>query len=419
LPAKPSSDDSRILGAQAGDELARCSITLLLAEPFFAHILGAVTRIITDEVETMGVAISTGRPQLYVCPRFLLKDLRAESARVAVLKHEILHLLFKHPLRDKPGWNPDISNLAADLVVNQYIGNWKLPAGAVTIDAIQELYPGLELEAGMDLDYYYKKLMSFVSDNGETFDDLINNGNSKRGEHHRWGAGIGDDAEDSERKLSVAARLAAADGEINRIALLAEERMSASQRGLLPGALQQMLQTMKERLRPSIDWKRALRIFASASGRTRVATTMKRRSRRFGTFPGVRIRRYRRLVVVIDTSGSISDDELSLFFREIDGMLATGSMVTIVECDAKVQRSYPYTGKWPEKTEGHGGTDFDPAFSWINERRSRLFDACLYLTDGYSEAATIRPYCKLLWVVTPEGNLGDHLRFGQSIRIRA
>jgi hypothetical protein len=46
-----------------------------------------------------------------------------DSERIAVLKHETLHLVFKHLFRNrKYCTNSFLYNIAADLVVNQYIG---------------------------------------------------------------------------------------------------------------------------------------------------------------------------------------------------------------------------------------------------------------------------------------------------------
>jgi predicted metal-dependent peptidase len=45
------------------------------------------------------------------------------------------------------------------------------------------------------------------------------------------------------------------------------------------------------------------------------------------------------------------------------------------------------------------------------------WDGCIYLTDGHAAAPAIRPPCKVLWVVTPNGRLGEHLKFGRAVRI--
>jgi predicted metal-dependent peptidase len=117
--------------------------------------------------------------------------------------------------------------------------------------------------------------------------------------------------------------------------------------------------------------------------------------------------------VAIDTSGSIADDDLSGFFAEVHGLWRQGAEVTVIECDAAVQRAWTYRGKLPTGVAGRGGTSFDPVFEWL--RRQRAFDGCIYLTDAVAPAPVVRPPCRLLWVVTPGGRPGPHLRFGRTI----
>ena len=61
---------------------------------------------------------------------------------------------------------------------------------------------------------------------------------------------------------------------------------------------------------------------------------------------------------------------------------------------------------------------YDPAFEFINKNRRMNFDACIYLTDGYAPAPTIRPRCNLLYVITPGGQTGGHLKWGRFIKMK-
>ena len=53
----------------------------------------------------------------------------------------------------------------------------------------------------------------------------------------------------------------------------------------------------------------------------------------------------------------------------------------------------------------------------INKNTNVLYDGCIYLTDGYAPAPEIKPRCKVFWVITPEGSLGSHLKFGRALQI--
>ena len=132
---------------------------------------------------------------------------------------------------------------------------------------------------------------------------------------------------------------------------------------------------------------------------------------------GTRVKREKCVAVVIDTSASISMDQLELFSAEIYGIWRSGADVHIVECEASVQRDYPYKGKPLDNVQGGGGTSFDPAFEWLKNMRNGRFDACIYLTDGMASAPVARPRCPVMWVLMDSLSSTDHLIFGRIITL--
>ena len=143
------------------DELSRCIIQMLFKEPFFNHLLSGIVRTITEKIPTMAVGFSGNQVQLLVNERFFIKELRSKTNRVAVVKHEALHLLFKHVFRmDLEKYDRSLFNIAADLVVNQFIGSWDLPDNAVTLDK----FPALSLEPDQTVEWYYDRLYKLRKD---------------------------------------------------------------------------------------------------------------------------------------------------------------------------------------------------------------------------------------------------------------
>ncbi len=400
----------------AHDELARAVIQLLLKEPFFGHLLGSVVRAVDDSTPTASVSLSGSRVTLTVNPEFFLKKLRKGPERVAVIKHEALHLLFRHLFRVKrERHDPLVFNLAADLVVNQFIASpWKLPDDAITLAT----FPDLGLEKDRTVEWYYERLASLARslDAGgdgptkgapKSADALRRILQSPRwhSDHGRWGAG--GDADE-----------AVAGADLDRLVVQARDRAGPRGWGALPGPLRELITAAIERRSPKVDWKRALRIFSASARRTRLAGTWQRRSKRYHTIPGIKVKRYQRMAVVVDTSGSISDGDLSAFFAEIHAMWRQGAEVVVVECDAAVQRVFDYRGRPPDKVGGRGGTSFDPAFKWLNEhRRAAPWDGCVYLTDGVAPEPTVRPACKLLWVLVGGASGGPHLKWGRAVKL--
>jgi predicted metal-dependent peptidase len=395
-------------------EISRCVNQLLLKEPFFSHILSGTVRSITSQIPTAAVGIKDGCILLMINEVFFLKELRTVSQRIAVLKHETLHLVFKHLFRDLIKKDPELMNIAADIVVNQYIGDWELPESAVTLST----FPDMELEAAQTMEYYYERLSELKKkkvggkkpgkakypQSQKAFESIY--GNERHSDHSAW---------IDENELAAQPGLKEV---LENQVLNAAARTPSKSYGTLPGEIHRAIEIIKESRKPSVDWKRQLRLFASSHGKTYVSQTMKRISKRYGTRPGIRIKRLNRVVVVIDTSGSIDNDTLMLFMAEIEGIRRTGAEIVVIESDCEVQRVYPYRRHQEISLSGGGGTAFDPAFEYINSGKSGSFDACIYLTDGYAPEPEIKPRTSLLWVLTPDGNNDDHLKWGRRILLK-
>lgn len=426
-------------------ELSRCINQLLLKEPFFAHVLAGTVRKITDEIPTAAVGFSNDLILLMVNENFFLKELKSASERTAVLKHEVLHLVFRHLFRDKIKEDSELFNIAADIVVNQYIGSWKLPDNAVTL----KTFPDLNLQPEQHLEYYYNILFKLNEANqaasssgkgekgqqdsekklkvkpmnemhpqsAKALSDIY--GNQRHSDHSKWIIKDGAQAKTADGKPIPDNMISGLEQTLGKQILDAAARTPTKLYGSLPGELLTQIDIIKESMKPKVDWKRVLKIFSSSSGRTVIYHTMKRISKRYGTRPGIRIKQYKKLAVVIDTSGSIEEKTLAQFFKEIDTIYRNGAEVHIIECDAAVGNSYPYKKNAPIKITGGGGTNYDPAFEYINKNKKLQIDACVYLTDGYAPKPTIKPKCPLLYVITPEGNKGDHLHFGRVIQMQA
>lgn len=486
----------------AEDELSRAVIKLMLDEPFFAHFLGKVTRLISKDVtKTAAVGIRNKAICLFVNPDFFLKELKTIEERIAVLKHEVLHLVFKHLFRHQSNWHPRTANIAADLSVNQFVYPWPLPEGAVLLDQFSIL--NLKIEESVE--YYYEKLLEAKQAAPQKIKDLQGElGDGQEGGEIDDGQGDpspGAGQDDSEIAPGLGGAGLAGDeqgepdagqedGETNpgddqqpesnqgknelskelseweRIRDILEEEESGEGKsgkgrkvwtddhghwspgdeeagnamddlgnkiddlvlgvaertkdhGNLPSWLSDLVNAILEKHKPQVDWKRSLRLFANNSRRTRVTGTMKRFSKRFGEpSPGIRIKSFQKMAVIIDTSGSVLDEDLSLFFAEIHGMWKNGAEITVIECDAEVRQTYPYRGKLPQGVAGRGGTVFDPAFQYLrDESRRQVFDGCIYLTDGYADTPTIKPPCKLLWVITTDGT-AEYVAFGQAVQLK-
>lgn len=393
-------------------ELSHAVVDLVLAQPLVGHLLGRIDRILTEATPTLGLYVGRDRIALLVNPDYFA-GLSSRAMRVAVLRHEVLHLLFGHPFRtDLAHVDLHLFGAAADLVVNEHVGSWPLPADAVTHPWAE----GPPLEPGSTLDAYYAALLLDRAEQEDRLCDACAKPAIWHSDHRFWRRSPADLGEGG--ILGIEDRRAAEgyfDGLVEAAYAAAGDEPLY---GLSPGETAMVLGAI-ERRRATIAWRRVLRMFAAGSRRTVVTHTLKRRSRRYGTLPGLRVRRHHRIAVAVDTSGSISGPALHAFFDEIDAIHRAGSEVVVVECDAKVHRAYAYAGVSPDVALGRGGTAFEPALAWLHRPDVGRFDACVYLTDGHGPAPSTRPPCPLLWVVTTTGSTGPHLRFGRAVRMQS
>jgi len=137
--------------------------------------------------------------------------------------------------------------------------------------------------------------------------------------------------------------------------------------------------------------------------------TLKRRSRRIPKFgiPGHSRRNRARLIVFIDTSGSISNKDLSDFFGIIERFTDHVSKIEVIQFDVGTTKRTAYRrGEWKKiKIIGRGGTDVDQAFDQVKDITNK--DVVVALTDGYFiQPAKPRPW-NMYWAITKGGQNPD------------
>ncbi len=379
------------------DEVSRTGVDLLLREPFYAHLLGSLNKVVVGPghpVETLGVGMGRDSLILYINAAFWDETLTQPRHRYGVLKHELLHLVFRHPFVNEPALDPTLLNVAFDLVVNQYIERELLPDDSLFVDT----FGALRLEAGQTWFYYYKKLEELRRSAGSEA------ANGQRGvlPQNLQSDAHGLERHKAWRDIRGRSELERAVAETHLKGLLQSACRRTGDRswGTLPGALRETLSEVTLRPPARLPWQHVLRLFAASASQTRLTNTIRRPSKRYGTSPGLQISRKRRLMAAIDTSGSINQQELQRFFGEVYHLWRAGAAVEIVETDARVQRRYPYRGRLPEIVCGRGGTDFNDALQLANAERP---DGLIFFTDGYAEAPFVRPRVPVLWVVAPGG----------------
>jgi predicted metal-dependent peptidase len=377
-------------------EIAKQSKLLMLKEPFYGLFLISLNKELRSNIETACVTPDKLNIKLCINPEFWLS--LDEKTKLAILKHELLHIVFFHLDNFERFPNKRLYNIAADLEINQYI---ELEYKGEKWDGLeydQNIFKDLNLLPKQGTKYYYEAIQNEIDKNPNG--DLANfiNGIEKDW-HDLWKAMEG--MNEAEKKL-IQKQI---DHQLTEIA----SEMKKKNRGLIPSELESYINGLFEITEPVIDWKSYLRRFASISPKVFTKKTRYKPNKRFLNNPALKIKQHKHTLVAIDTSGSVSDEEVLEFFNEIHHMYKTGTQVTIIECDAIIQRIYEYNGKLENiSVKGRGGTNFEPVFKYMFEHRNR-FNNLIYLTDGECSVPETQIKKPILWVHSSQSKINEEL----------
>ncbi|MBN2886602.1 MAG: hypothetical protein JXM75_07860 [Chromatiaceae bacterium] len=208
----------------------------------------------------------------------------------------------------------------------------------------------------------------------------------------------------------------------------ARERLARQWRERLAGAAQQaqgagrlggeLARLVDHLLRPALPWRELLAHHLSRLGRDDYS--YQRPARREGDFilPALRGERVE-LVVGLDTSGSIREQELAAFIAELDALKGqVRARLSVLPCDAELSPEAPLQCEpwertpWPARLGGGGGTRFTPVFDWV-ERWGPRPDLLLYFTDARGDFPARAPDYPVLWLVKG----GAEVPWGERIQL--
>ena len=389
------------------ESLAKASKELMLKEPFYGLFLIGLNKLWEKRVPTAGVSKNNINYQLSINEEFW--NSLSHEHRIGLLKHELLHIAFFHLTMHDNFADKRLANIAMDLEINQYIDKQYLPEGGCIIDSDPFKQYNLPPKAGCR-EYYeiLSKAKEQEQKNGggdksklEKILDAIAKGDS----HDEDGDPVPDhstwkdfaDLPEAERKLI----------EKQLEHTLKEVAEQVKSRGTLPGEMQGLLNKINSSEPPKFDWKGYLRRFAGGSQNVFTKKLRRKFNKRFEEMAGLKIKPKRHILVAIDTSGSVCDDELREFFHEIDHMYKTGTDITVLQCDTKINSIKPYKAGDTVEIFGRGGTEFDPVIEYYNEHVGH-YSCMIYLTDGECHCS-VKPRGKMLWVISSRSNMNEEL----------
>lgn len=195
-------------------------------------------------------------------------------------------------------------------------------------------------------------------------------------------------------------------------------------RGTLPAGWERWAD---EILEPRVDWRQVLAGAvreAAAWAAGAMDYTYRRPSRRSAALRGVVLPSLRRplprVAVVIDTSGSMGDDELGAALGEVTGVLrevgVRGNRVTVLACDADVHSVSRVTSADQVTLGGGGGTDMRVGIAAALAARDRP-NIVVVLTDGFTPWPDEAPSCRLVAALIGE-NAPQPPQWVETVRVK-
>lgn len=376
------------------ETLSKSVKDMILEEPFYGLFLVGIHKEWNESLPTAGVSKNKIGVKLSINSDFW--DKLSKEHRMGLLKHELLHVSFGHMTMRDMYSNHRLFNIAADIEINQYIRTEQLPDGAL----LPSTFPELKLPLKAGTIEYYKLLQQAQQDGSSpTLDNLIKQieeGDSPY-DHQTWSDF--DDLEEAEKKLI--------EKQVQHQLKETAQEVERKSRGNIPGELAEMLDRLLNPEPEKFNWRAYLRRFVGNSNVTYTKKLRRKFNKRYSENPGLKIKTRNHVLVGIDTSGSVSNDELIEFMSEIYHISKTGNEVTIIQCDTKIASIEKYNSKKDFQVKGRGGTSFQPVIDHFNEN-TKKYTNLIYLTDGEAPAPNNSPK-KLLWVLSSKSHETNHL----------
>ena len=112
------------------------------------------------------------------------------------------------------------------------------------------------------------------------------------------------------------------------------------------------------------------------------------------------------MLIAIDTSGSVNNNELKEFMNEIHHVHKAGVDISIIQCDTEIRSIDDYNGDFTLNVVGRGGTDFDPVLKYFEQHKE--YTSLIYFTDGEC-STSIKPSKPILWVLSEQSSTNEGL----------
>ncbi len=330
------------------------------------------------------------------------------------LKAEVVRIILKHPYQRQP-YNPrrDVMRLSSDLTLCDNLDGMDTiglePPSIFDIERDQAFEQYYSLMAGQVL-----QLEQNADADGIPIDmDLPSSGQ---------GDGSEGDITKSMLEADAGASLWEEDELMSeKVNHEIETAQRTNQWGSLSGDLKSLIEST---LVSKQNFRAILSQFRASILSTKRHLTRMRPNRRYGfDAMGSQYAYSTRLLVAVDVSGSVLDEDIKKFLAVINRFFKQGiERIEVIEFDSKITTEKPILLKQASnsiRVTGRGGTNFQPAIDFYYEHEE--YDGLVFLTDGYAAKPVVpddKRHKPLAWILTTNGGNEDNLKpFGPVVRI--
>lgn len=386
--------------------LTKARTQLMLDKPFLGNLVLRLPLVVAD---SWCKTSATDAKNFYYNPQFI-NTLNSHQIKF-VLIHEALHCALTHFARRgnrvKHRWD-----LACDFAINPLLVKegfhppidvpiFQQYSGMIA----EEIYPMIDdnlNQEPMDQHLYDNQAIdnSKISRGGLREDQL-----QKESEQSLSDSTSNDNQQGSALKLAQPPLSLQAD-EIEKLATqwqknLASSAQLAKQAGKFDGEFAKLVDFF---LQPQVSWQSLLARYISTFARNDFSYS--RPSRRSGEviFPSLKSHHID-VAIAIDTSGSISQQEVNEFVAEVDAIKAImHASITLFACDDKLSKASPWRFetwdelRFPASLGGGKGTNFNPVFDYIATQGCAC-DVLVYFTDAKGQFPDATPNYPVMWLV--------------------
>ncbi|ENZ35520.1 hypothetical protein HMPREF1084_00101 [Clostridium butyricum 60E.3] len=339
---------------------------------------------------------------MYFNPFFFLNCTKREMA--ALLKHEIYHIMNLHFEREKQlknRFSKEAVGVALDISINQYIKD--LPGYSRKLESIN-MEHNLNLAENRSIEEYAEEIYKSIKSRIKK-DKFNESGNEEfllemDKAHEIW-----DEIDIDEESIN---------------SLTKKTAISAYNKNT-PEGLEKIILAYDEK--PEISWELVLKnaIPAMKSGYKKTIVRRNRRQPERFDLRGTLPKNEAEVVVAIDISASMKDDEMKKILIEILSIThASKNKVTVIECDNEIRKVYKLRSEKDiqKRCRENGSTLFSPVFKYIRDKNLKNC-ILVYFTDGVGEKELeIKPFNKkTLWVICGDDELSLKESYGEVKRI--